>query len=75
MQQKQDQMAEIIEKIELSAEIARVALACPTCRELVKGIIQNYHFKSKFHPEGGPSTDSSRLTEGIEYENRSRKII
>jgi hypothetical protein len=32
-------------QIELSHELARIALACPTCRELFKQVIQSYKIK------------------------------
>ena len=32
-------------QIELSRELARIALACPTCREVFKQVIQSYKIK------------------------------
>ena len=32
---------QIITKVELSAEIARIALSCPTCKGTVRELIQN----------------------------------
>jgi hypothetical protein len=52
---------EIISKVELSAEIARIALACPSCQ----GSVRNLIHKQRAHQDGGPSTDSNRLTEEV----------
>jgi hypothetical protein len=50
---KNGSMEEMIAKVELSAEIARIALACPTCRGPVNKKIQN--FKDS-HQGGGHSS-------------------
>jgi hypothetical protein len=76
-----DRMMQIITRIELSAEIARIALGCPTCRNLVRELILNHNSRSVSDPnfssnsnldttgEGGPSTDSSRLAEKVKTKN------
>jgi hypothetical protein len=70
-------MEEIITKVELSAEIARIALRCPTCRKDVRRLlIQNKNCNHNHnHPEGGPSTDANRLTEEIDNAIIGREII
>lgn len=52
--------------VELSSELARIALECPTCRGLFKQAIENHSHR------GGPSTDANRLTEGNNYNDNSR---
>jgi hypothetical protein len=51
-----EELRSMIEKIELSAEIARISLACPNCNGLVRNAIQRFKDKqngSESHPEGG----------------------
>ena len=68
-------MDEIIAKVELSAEIARIALACPSCCESVRQLIIRGKNRncSHNHPEGGPS--SYRMTELEHHESFSRENI
>jgi hypothetical protein len=41
--------------IELSSELARIALECPTCRELFKQAIQNQIIPYEHYRQGGGS--------------------
>jgi len=43
--EKESMMDSLTVQIELSQELARIALACPTCREVFKQVIQNYKIK------------------------------
>ena len=53
----------IIAKVQLSAKIAQIALACPTCQGPVNKEIQDFKNKN-CHQEGGhsllPATNESR---------------
>jgi hypothetical protein len=51
-------------------EAIRIISKCPKCRELYKK-----SSKLRNHQEGGPSTDSSRLTEVIDNAKICREII
>jgi hypothetical protein len=68
---KVDSIDEIIAKVELSAEIARIALACPSCQGSVRKLIH----KRRAHQVGGQSTDSNRLTEEAIKIDSYNKII
>jgi hypothetical protein len=57
---KTDSIAGMSSKIELSAEIARIALDCPSCCGPVRKAIQRYRDtnknKQKLPPDGGRSS-------------------
>lgn len=55
------QIDSIIAKIELSAEIAQIALSCDSCQKRVKEVIENY-----YHRVGGLTASNSQTKEKIQ---------
>ena len=53
MTSKSDSIDEMILKVELGNEIARIALDCPSCRGTIKELIQRrQHFSNNDHVGG-----------------------
>lgn len=68
------------DKIELSIELARIALECPTCRGLFKQAIENHEIatvvkmntNADCRQDGGLTASNSQREKGCNYNENSR---